>query len=118
MGLTFRLILTIQGLRITVRSFVEMVPKLLKIDGVKYILSDKLNQDSLEEHFYRQRSRGGANENPTLEEFRFNETKLQICKSDMIQAMGNSKGKNRDKTKFDIHDTSSLPKKRKSSEFI
>ena len=104
---------TITGLRVTVHSFVELVPLLLKINGAKHVLSDKFNQDSLEEHFYRQRSRGGANENPTLDEFHFNEKKLQICKSGMIRAMGNSKGKEREETKLDIHDTSSLPKKQK-----
>ena len=44
-------------------SVVDLI-KELEIDGVRYILTDKFNQDSLAEHFYRQRSRDGANENP------------------------------------------------------
>ena len=38
-----------------VYSFVELRKTLLEIDGVMYILSDKFNQDLLEEHFVRQR---------------------------------------------------------------
>ena len=30
------------------------------MDGVKYVLSDKFNQDPPEEHFEKQRARGGG----------------------------------------------------------
>ena len=49
--------------------FVELVKKLLTLDGVNYFLSDKLNQDPLEEHFGRQHICGGASDNATLEQY-------------------------------------------------
>ena len=39
------------------------------MDGVKYFLSDKLNQDPLEEFFSKQRNAGGHHDNPSAEQF-------------------------------------------------
>ena len=58
----------------------ELVKKFLTLDGVSYFLSNKLNQDPLEEHFGRQRACGGANDNPTLEQYAQNEKKLLVAK--------------------------------------
>jgi hypothetical protein len=98
----------------TVRSFVELIPELLRKDGIQYVLSEKLNQDPLEEHFGKQRMRGGANENPSLEQHMYNERKIIVAKSDMITSMrGNTRGRLREKTDIDIHDESTLPKRKK-----
>ena len=101
-------------LLLVVHSFVEMVPKLLAIPGVRCVLSDKLNQDPLEEHFGRQRSRGGANDNPTLEDYGRNERKIQVMKTTMIKVVrGNTRGRAGDQEPINIHDMSSLPKRQK-----
>ena len=42
-------------------------------NGVSYFLSDKLSQEPLEGHFGRQRTCGGASDNPTLEQYAQNE---------------------------------------------
>ena len=47
----------------------ELVPYLLSMDGAKFYLSDKINQDLLEEHFGHIRMCGGGSENPTQEMF-------------------------------------------------
>lgn len=60
---------TLAGIFITVHSFAEIVKTLLSMEGVKYVLSDKLNQDPLEEFFGKQRAAGGHHENPTVEQF-------------------------------------------------
>ena len=39
---------TLEGLRITTKSFVELVPQLLAPDGSLFLLAEKLNQDKLE----------------------------------------------------------------------
>ncbi|KAJ8028143.1 hypothetical protein HOLleu_30295 [Holothuria leucospilota] len=39
------------------------------MEGVSYILSDKLNQDPIEEFFGKQRAAGGHRDHPTLEQF-------------------------------------------------
>ena len=61
-----------------------MAKQLLSKDGVGYVLSDKFNQDPLQEHFGKQRSRGGSNENPSLREYMNNARKLLVAKSEMI----------------------------------
>ena len=96
-----------------VHSFVELV-KLLTLDGVSYFLSDKLNQDPLEEHFGRQRACGGANDNPTLEQYAQNEKKLLVAKSESIRVMRrNTRGRQGDGKQIDIHDNTPLPKRKK-----
>ena len=83
--------------------------------GVLYILPDKLNQDKLEEHFGRQRSKLGCNENPNLKEYAKTELKLQDAKSVSIRVKrGNTRGKHRhDEEQIDITDTTMLPKRKK-----
>ena len=43
----------------TVKSFVELAKYLLEQDGVQYILSERFNQDPIEEFFGQQRGHGG-----------------------------------------------------------
>lgn len=50
---------------LTVNSFTELGPTLLKLNGVKYLLSEVFSQDPLERYFSRQRHRGGSCDNPT-----------------------------------------------------
>ena len=78
------------------RSLLNLVPDLLSIDGIKYVLTDKFNQDPFEEHFGKQRSRGGGIENPSLEQYMYNERKILLSKSDMV-IKGNTRGKTREK---------------------
>ena len=42
------------------------MPYLLSIDDAIFFLSDKINQDPLEEHFGRIRMRGGGSQNPLI----------------------------------------------------
>ena len=51
-----------------VASFVELVPILLKLPGVKSVLSGKLNQDPIEKFFGCIRQSGRVNDNPTVAE--------------------------------------------------
>ena len=51
--------------------------------GVDFFLSDKLNQDSIEEHLGRIRSAGGASDNPTLEQYRYRNKKIIAAKSEL-----------------------------------
>ena len=40
---------------VLVNSIIHIIPEILSIDGVKYVLTDKFNQDPIEEHFGKQR---------------------------------------------------------------
>ena len=44
----------------SVHAFHDLAKQLLFVDGVDYVLSDKFNQDPLEEHLGKQRARGGS----------------------------------------------------------
>ena len=91
----------------------SMVPEMLQ-KCVLYILPDKLNQDKLEEHLERQRSKLGCNENPNLKEYGETELKLQVAKSVSIRAIrSNTRGKHcDDEEQIDITDTTMLPKRK------
>ena len=67
----------------------------------------------MEEHFGRQRRRGGCSDNPTLAEFGNQELALNVMRSDLMQDIReNTRGKDKDgKRKIDIHDMRELPKK-------
>ena len=67
-----------------VKSFVSLARELLVIDGVDFLLSEKLSQDPLEEHFAKQRKKGGCNENPTVEQFAQQEVLLNVMNSDLV----------------------------------
>ena len=70
-----------------------------------YILSDKFNQESLEEHFDRQRMKGGGIDNPTVENYGHNERKIILAKSEMLTVMqGNTSKRYRDEAKIDVSD--------------
>ena len=91
----------------SVHAFHDLAKQLLSV------LSDKFNQDPLGEHFGKQRSRSGSNENPSLKEYMDNERKLLVAKSEMICVMrGNTRGRQEEQT-IDIADDRLLPKRKK-----
>ena len=97
-----------------VRSFVELGKLLLQQPGVKYLLSEKFSQDPLEEYFGRQRRSGGANENPTLNQFQQQHLALTVMRSELINDLsGNTQGTDRVQSTIDIHDKRKLPHKRR-----
>ena len=64
---------------------------------MKFLLSEKFSQDPLEEHFGRQRRRGGSKDNPNLAEYGQQEMRLNVMGENMIRNIkGNTRGKDRD----------------------
>ena len=53
--------------------------EVLQLDGVEYFLSEKLNKDSLEEQFAKQRGCRGRNDNPTVYQFAYNENVIAVA---------------------------------------
>ena len=89
---------TLEGLRITVKSLVELPvgPLLLGQPGVQFLLSEKFSQDPLEEYFAKQRRCGGSNDNPTYGQFMCNDLALMVAGSTAVSSTrGNCRG-NRD----------------------
>lgn len=98
-----------------VKSFIELTKLLLREDDVKFVLSEKFSQDPLEEHFGRQRRRGGNNENPTYQQFGRNELALNVMDSSLIADLrGSTSGRNMEgRPKLDINDQRKLTIKSK-----
>ena len=97
----------------SVYAFHDLPKQLLSEDDVDYVLSDKSNQDPLEEHFKKQRARGDLNKNPNLKKYTDNERKLLVAKSEIIRVMRkNTRGRQEEQT-IDITDDRLLPKGKK-----
>ena len=63
---------TFKGLTITVYSIIN-ITKFLLHEGMEFVLTEKLFQDVIEEHFGRQRNLGRRNDNPTVRQFGYND---------------------------------------------
>lgn len=103
-----------------VSSFLELLPYIFSIEGVKVFLSEKLNQDPLEKFFGCQRQRGRVNENPTAAEFVKNTQSLRVINSICVNNItGNCRGTKRksyDLESGDLHKPlKKRPRKRNKS---
>ncbi|XP_065645377.1 uncharacterized protein LOC136075866 [Hydra vulgaris] len=63
---------TYEGLKITVHSIIESVQFLLQ-QNVKYVLTERFCQDPIENYFGRQRSLGLRKDNPSVNDFGYND---------------------------------------------
>ena len=93
----------------TVLSFIELVPSLFKIPGVKAFLSERISQDPLEKFFGCQRQRGGRHENPNVLEFSRNTQALRVIDS---FCTGMVKGNCRGHTSSLVSDKENVPLRR------
>ena len=102
----------------TVQSFLELVPIILKISGVTFFLSDKLNQDPLENFFGCVRQHGSANTNPTIMVAMKSSQTLRVINSIKIDGVlrGNCRGRKR--FSLDDMDLDPLPKRRRTSLYV
>ncbi|CAB3994726.1 Hypothetical predicted protein [Paramuricea clavata] len=83
---------TTEGLKMTVYSFVEIVKYLLSYPGIRFILSERFNQDPIESHFGKHRQMKGGNDNPTVAQFNHNESALRLLGSQALAPVtGNTK---------------------------
>lgn len=102
----------------SVNSFLEFVPDILGLPGVSYFLSDKINQDPLENFFGLIRQHGRVNNNPTVYQAMKSTQTLRVIKSIAIDdVIGNCRGRKRAMS-FDDIDGSPMPKKKRSSAYI
>ena len=60
---------SLDGLTISVRSIVSFI-KFLTNQGAPFVLTQRFNQDTLEQHFGYHRHKGGACDNPTIDNVR------------------------------------------------
>ena len=97
---------------LSVKSFIALCNELFEEDGVSYILSEKLSQDPLEEHFAYHRQVGGTCENPTLETFQRQEVASNLVKNELVSGLkGNTLGRPDTRDPVSVDDER-LPRKR------
>jgi transposase-like protein len=72
---------TIEGLKMAVFSFVELIPHLLSLEGASFVLSERFNQDNVEVFFGKQRERSGRGDNPTADKFLYNTQAIRTSRS-------------------------------------
>ena len=88
----------------------ELVPYLLSMDCAKFIFSDKINQNRIEEHFRHIGMRRGGQENPTQDTIALTNRKVVVVKSYLLQVFrGNTRGRMREEVNIDIYDTREQP---------
>ena len=82
-----------QLLYFSVNSFVALGRLLLNEDGVKFLLSEKLSQEPLEEYFSKQKAKVGAGENPAVETFNRNFLGLNVAGDELVRVVNaNTRG--------------------------
>lgn len=70
-GKIFISIQTYKGLKISIYAYIEAIQLSLG-EGFEYVLSERFMQDVLEDYFGHQRAKGGCSDNPTAEQFGYN----------------------------------------------
>ena len=78
------------GLKISVYSYVEAVQFLLN-QGFEYVLTERFMQDVLEDYFGHQRARGGRSDNPTAQQFGYNNLTI-ATQRDIAPVIGGNVG--------------------------
>lgn len=91
-----------------VNSFTEVARFLLKVPGVKFLLSERFCQDPLEAFFGNQRAKGGRNDNPSVQQFCNSTVSLRVQGS---AALAPLRGNCKRKTSTIIVDETPLPKR-------
>lgn len=81
---------TYEGYQITINSLVNIVQFLLNA-GFSYVLTERFMQDVLE-YFGYQRARGRRSDNPTAQEFGYNDITINMQRT--IKPKGNVHGRN------------------------
>ena len=97
---------TYEGLRITVSSILEIIPFLLE-NGLDFVLTEKFNQDCLEQSFGTHRSMGGRSDNPNVHRYGYDENAMRVHRS-VVPVKGNVASAFKGKRKpcwYDVDDT-------------
>ena len=84
---------------------------LLRVSGVKFLLSERFTQDPVETFFSQQRQRGGGSENPTVHKFTYNTSSLRIQRSSTPVATSAVRPSKHHLQDEDIMDDTPLPKR-------
>ena len=96
---------TYEGLKIAVHSHIEIV-KFLLSEGFEYVLTERFMQDVLEDYFGHQRERGRRSDNPTAQQFGYNDLTI-AAQRDIAPVIRGNVGGRYEKVKW--HTVSDAP---------
>ena len=103
---------TYKGLKISVYSHIESIQFLLSA-GFQYVLSERFMQDVLEDYFGHQRAKGGRSDNPTAQQFGYNDLRI-AAQRDIAPVLKGNVGGRYEKQKWNI--VSDVPVKDRKSD--
>ena len=83
---------TYEGFKITTNSHIEAIKFLFSI-GFSYVLSERFMQDVLEDYFGHQRALGGRSDNPSAQQFNYNDRTLAAQRDIAPSVSGNTGGR-------------------------
>ena len=83
---------TYQGFKISVYSHIEAI-KFLLSKGFKYVLSERIMQDVIEDYFGHQRTQRGRSDNPSAEQFGYNDLTIAVKRDIAPSVSGNTGGR-------------------------
>jgi hypothetical protein len=83
---------TNEGLKISIYSHIEAIQFLLA-QGFQYVLSERFMQDVVEDYFGHQRAKGGRSDNPTAQQFGYNELTIAAQRDIAPVVRGNVGGR-------------------------
>ena len=83
---------TYKGFKITVNSHIEAIKFLLSI-AFSYVLSERFMQDVLGDYFGHQRTLGGRSDNPSAQQFKYNDRTLTAQRDIALSVSGNTGGR-------------------------
>ena len=87
-----------EGLKITVNSHVEII-KFLLAERFKYVLTERLMQDVIEDYFGHQREKGRRSDNPTAQQFGYSDLPI-ASQCDIAPVARGNVGGRYEKTKW------------------
>lgn len=82
---------TYEGFKMTVYSVIEAT-KFLLGEGMEFVLTERLCQDTVEEYFGNQRKLGRRSDNPDIHTFGYNNNAIRIQRQVSCQS-GNTRGR-------------------------
>ena len=102
---------TYEGFKITVNSHIESV-KFLLSQGFKYVLSERFMQDVIEDYFGHQRTVRGRSDNPSAQQFGYNDLTI-AAKRDIAPSVSGNTGGRYGKEKWGFISEDPVKKRRK-----
>ena len=112
-GKIFLSLQTYNGLKISIYSHIEAIQFLLA-EGFQYVLSERFMQDVLEDYFGHQRAKGGRSDNPTAQQFGYNDLTIAAQRDIAPVLRGNVRGRYEKQKWYKVSDEPVKKRKKES----